>query len=168
MTNTPLDAPTDFIPADDDRPAGEWMEGYWATIAYWAKRFALIVIAYSAFQIYLETSYLIRYQQWSVGQNQILILTMIAYGIAEAALYGLLGYWCYRFAQNLEGALAAQHQVLLEKGFRYLHRSWKVGLVIACLSILSSTSQWYYTYNVMSEYDPGQFLQDEVPLQSED
>lgn len=168
MTNTPLDAPTDFSPADDERPAGEWMEGYWATIAYWAKRFALLVFAYSAWRFFLEINSLIGYQQWAYGQNQTLILTMVAYGMAEAALHGLLGYWCYRFAQNLEGALAAQNQDLLENGFRNLHRFWKVGLVIACLTILSSASQWLYTYNIMSEYDPGQFLEEEVPLQSED
>jgi hypothetical protein len=28
MANTPLDAPTEFIPAIDERPAGRWMEGY--------------------------------------------------------------------------------------------------------------------------------------------
>ncbi len=168
MTNTPLDAPTDFIPADDDRPAGEWMEGYWATIAMWAKRFAVLVFAFSAWQSYLEINSLIRYQQWAVGQDKIWILIIISYSVAEALLYGLLGYCCFRFAQYLERALAGQDQLLLEKAFRFLHQFWKVGLIIACLSILSSISQWSYTLNVMSEYDPGQFMEEPVPLQSED
>ncbi len=157
MTNTPLDAPSDFSPSEDDRPAGQWMEDYWAQTAPWAKRFAFIISAYYGWMIYQHlkvfTSGMGVYQSALVHVGVLLLYSpMLA-----------VGYFCFRFGQDLERALVGQDQLLLEKAFRHLHRFLLLALVMAALWLWSSTIQWFSTIQIMTEYNSIY----EEPLQSE-
>ncbi|MFN0174992.1 MAG: hypothetical protein ACKVU0_10125 [Saprospiraceae bacterium] len=145
MTNTPLDAPTDFIPAEDERPAGQWMEGYWAQIAPWAKRFAYIICIYYGWMIY----------------EHLMIITL-GMGVYQSALMHIgvlllyapmlaVGYFSYRFGQNLENALVGQDQLMLEKAFRHLHRFLLLALLMAVLWLWSSTNQWISVIQIMTK-----------------
>ncbi len=160
MKNTPLDAPSDFRPADDERPAGKWMEGYWAKIAPWTQRFALAIWAYYGWMIY---------QQFKVYISGMAVYQSAVVYIGVLLLYSpilALGYFCFRFSQDLERALAGQDQILLEKAFQHLHRFLILGLVITSLWLLSSVVQWFSFFHVMSGYNSADHIYEE-PLQSE-
>lgn len=158
MKNTPLDAPTGFTPSDEERPAGQWMESYWAQTVPWARYFAFVVWAYVAWitfrhlQIFSEDIRLFR--------NTLFHLLVLVVYVPTA----VMGYYSYRFAQDLEAALAAQDQLLLEKAFRHLHRFLLLGMVVGVFELWSSIGDWYSIINLLSEPDPGQFV---PPLQSE-
>ena len=151
MTNTPLDAPTEFMPAESERPAGQWMEGYWAKTAPWARYFAFATWAYVGW---------ISYQHLKSFSQGIAVYRSGLIHIGVLLLYTpivLLGYYCFRFAQDLERALAGQDQLLLEKAFRQLHRFLGLGLVVAVFWMWSSISQWYAVINIMSGNEPIQY-----------
>jgi len=145
MTHTPLDAPTGFTPADDERHAGQWMEGYWAETVPWAKRFALVIWAYYGWMIY---------QQFEIYFSGMVVYQSAIIHIGVLLLYSpilFLGYFCFRCGQDLERALAGQDQLLLEKAFRYLHRFLILSLVVAVLWLWSAAIEWYRTFQIMSE-----------------
>lgn len=76
MINTPLDAPTVFIPSAEERPAGQWMEDYWAEKTLPSSEFYLledgnlyrvISILISIALIYLCTRGMLEgYKAWSM------------------------------------------------------------------------------------------------------
>jgi hypothetical protein len=134
MTNTPLDAPDGFIPAEDERPAGQWMEAYWTEIATWAQRFAYVIWAYFAWNAYLQIK----------AYKAILIL------FDTPTL--LLGFWCFSFGQNLSKALAGKNQILLEKGFKEFHRFLILALILAVFSIWTSIINWHTTQEIISTH----------------
>ncbi len=157
MINTPLDAPTDFNPAEDERPAGQWMEGFWAETAPWAKRFAYVICTYYGWMIFLHldifTSGVVVYQSALVH-----ISVLLLYSPILAA-----GYFCFRFGQDLERALVSRDQLLLDKAFQNLHRFLLLALFLAALWLWSSTVQWFSTIQIMTEHNS--IYQE--PLQSE-
>ncbi len=157
MTNTPLDAPTDFNPAEDERPAGQWMEDYWAEIAPWAKRFAYVILAYYGWMVYMRLDILASgtaaYQSAKIHISVLLFYSpMLA-----------MGYFSFRFGQDLERALVGRGQLLLEKAFRHLHLFLLLALFMAALWLWSSTVEWASIIQIMEEHDSSY----EIPLQSE-
>ena len=157
MTNTPLDAPTDFNPMDDERPAGPWMEGFWAETAPWAKRFALVIWIYYGWLIYQQYEIIASYSGPYTN-----VWIHIGFLLAYTPIL-ILGYFCFQFGQGLDAALKAQNQLLLEKAFRHLHRFLITGLVLSVFWLWSATIQWYTTFQIISEYNSRY----ENPLQSE-
>lgn len=147
MTNTPLDAPSHFTPYEDDRPAGQWMEGYWADIAVWAKRLFIVILIYFVWQVYNDIMSLENMSELDPS----LIAMFAALFLFDAVLTGFLGYFCFRFAQYLERALVGQDQMLLEKAFQQLHRFLIMSLVVAAVWLLSSAIEWFNTIQIMTE-----------------
>lgn len=161
MTSTPLDAPASFVPADDERLAGQWMESYWAQAAPWAKRFAFAIWAYYGWVIYLQFS--------AYGSIPIAHKEALGIHLGVILMYSpvaLLGYFCFCFGQDLERALAGQDQLLLEKAFRQLHRFLLLGLVIAAIWVVLSFFQWYNIIQIMGQYNSSDGIYEEL-LQSE-
>lgn len=150
MKNIPLDFPLDFSPAEDDRPAGQWMEGYWADIARWAKRFAIAILTYFGWLIINDAIYFLT--SYSTLEGLYFIVQVLA--LLTDFSVAFLGFFCLRFGQYLEGSLAAKDQVLLEKSFRQLHWFLHLGLLVACIWMYSSVIQWQTTiqFTEHSEY----------------
>jgi len=149
MTNTPLDAPSHFTPYEDDRPAGQWMEGYWADIAVWAKRLSIVILIYFVWQVYNDIMSLENMSELDPS----LIAMFAALFLFDAVLIGFLGYFCFRFAQYLERALKDQDQMVLEKAFLQLYRFMILGLINAAAWLLSSLVEWVNTIQIMTEYN---------------
>lgn len=159
--HTPLDAPSEFIPSEDERPAGEYMATYWAEIAPWAKRFSFVIFAYFAWVTYLQ--YSIYSSGQAVYQSFLLHLSVLAVHAPTLAL----GYFCFQFGHLLEAALVGQNQLLLEKAFQQLHRILITALVISALCIWSFIGSWYSTLKIISESNTRlEYL--ETPLESEE
>ena len=134
MSQTPLDAPMGFTPAEDERPAGTWMETYWADIARWAK-----FLSYAIGGFFLWTCY-----QEFKSHTAIMILFFIPAAV--------LGYFCYRFAQNLEQALAHGDQLLLEKAFQQLRPILILALILATFWLYDSIVDWMLALETVSTH----------------
>ncbi len=152
MTNTPLDAPTDFIPSEEERPAGQWMEGYWAATARWAKYFAFAIFGYFSWVTYSDVSQIFSNSN-SHTQNGLYFIAELMIPLANIPI-ALLGFFCFRFSQDLELALAGNNQLLLEKAFQQLQRFLLLGLAIASIGIISAVTQWQMTILFMGQDVP--------------
>jgi hypothetical protein len=132
MINISLDVLTDFIFSADERPAGQWMEGYWAEIAHWAKYFAFAIWAYFGW---------LTYSHFKAHTAIILVFYIpIAY----------LGYFCFQFSRVLKRALAERDQLLLQDAFRKLYSFLILGLVATIFGLLSSINEWSITIKMLS------------------
>ncbi len=152
MSNTPLDAPSDFIPSEEERPAGQWMEGYWAATARWAKYFAFAIFGYFVWVIYTDVSEMFSNNN-SHTQNGLYFVAALLIPLGNIPV-GFLGFFCFRFSQNLEQALAGSNQLLLEKAFRQLQHFLVLGLAIAFIGALSAVIQWQTTIQFMNQRLP--------------
>jgi hypothetical protein len=144
MDNTSLDAPTDFIPNKNDRPAGQWMEAYWAQIVPWAKYLAYIIWACFALKLYTDIHWNNAFG-WDFNTRFFFAISLFF----QLPLI-LLGYFCFRFAQNLEGALAQKDQWLLEEAFQQLYRFLITSLVTSILWIYYLNSEWQTMIQIIS------------------
>jgi hypothetical protein len=145
MANTPLDAPTEFIPAIDERPAGRWMEGYWAEIAHWAKYFALAILVYFGWSLY--NNFILAFSRSDHNLNLKFVAFYGVFMLFETPLV-FLGYYCLLFAKHLERALASQDQLILEKAFQLLQYTQVWALVLAAIWGLSAVGQWIAVLNL--------------------
>jgi len=132
MINTPLDTPTDFIPSAEERPAGQWMEGYWVKIAYWAKYFSFAIWAYFGWLTYSHFT----------ARTAIMLVFYIP------TVY--LGYSCFQFSSILNRALAGRDQLLLQEAFLKLHSFLILGLVTIAFGLISSLNDWSITFILTS------------------
>lgn len=134
----------DFVPADDERPAGQWMEGYWAQIAPWAKYLAYLIWAYLAQELCTNIHWNNTFG-WDANTRY-----FFAASLFFLLPLGLLGYFSFQFGQHLERALYQKDQWLLEKAFQFLHRFLVAGLIIGILWVLYLSNQWYTLLQIMS------------------
>lgn len=137
---SPLDTPSDFAPSDADRPAGTWMEGYWAQTAPWARAFGLTIGVYFGWLLYQQ------FQIFMTDTPQQLLQFAIFLG--SVLLYSpiiILGYFGFQFGHQLKRALQLQDQLLLEKAFQHLYRFILTALVLALLWVLYTAANWYTT-----------------------
>lgn len=154
---SPLDATSGFTPTDDDRPAGEWLEGYWRKMAPWATRFAWVVWAYTAWMVLWHALNLLP----NLGIYQLLL---VHFGVLLLYLPGVfMGYYAFQFGKTLQQASIAQDQLKLEDAFQYLRKFLVAGIITAAFWGLASVSEIYSTLHVL-EY---QAMPMDIPLQSE-
>ena len=156
--NSPLDSfPPNFTPTDDDRPAGEWLEGYWRQLARWAIRLAIVISVYCLWGLYWPLRSLLNHlgelQHWLVHP-----FTMMLYLPAL-----VMCYYTYQFGKMLEHAQSAQNQLKLEEAFVQLRRFLIAGIVAAVFWGLSSFAELYSTHQIINQQESFQ----DVPLESE-
>jgi|GEM_PF-1414348 len=156
MTNTPLDFQPEFTPTEEERPAGTWMESYWAETARWAKYFSFAILGYFVWVTYTDMSLTFPNSN-SFSKTGIYLIAALMIPLANIPV-GFLSFFCFRFSQDLEQALAGSNQLLLEKAFRQLQRSLISGLVIATLWALSAVAQWQTTIQFMNQHVPPDHL----------
>jgi len=137
MTNTPLDSPTGFAPGENDRPAGTWMEGYWAQTAPWAKALAYATCTYYGWLLFQQFNNIAEMPDKTAGAF------LLGASVLLYAPMLFMGYFGFSFGQNLQMALRSRSQILLEKAFLNLHRFVIAALVMACLWVLYTTITWY-------------------------
>lgn len=163
MKNTPLDAPAAFIPDDEDRPAGEWMEGYWKSAALWSKRLAFATWAYLIFYLYLP----FRWIFIDKFPTQDLLIAIVPGMILWFTPIGLLSYFCFHFGQRLENSIKWRDQLLLENAFLQLRHILVVCCIVGCIKATSIGIEWYATYHApLINEQP--FEGETTPVQSEE
>lgn len=136
MDNLPLDAPTEFVPTELDRPAGPWMKGYWAQTALWAKRFGYLCMLFFSWRVYSILNILI--------QRDAGILNLMKSPLVLLRLIPIpfLGIYAILFGQKLQSALDKQSQWDLEKAFAFL-RNWLItGLITGVFWSIMAFSEW--------------------------
>lgn len=148
--DTPLDAGLDYEgpaarpsePHDDDRQAGEWMEGYWTEMAPWAKRFSFAVWGVAALLIYARGGMLYRlYPDELLYQVGALLSTTLLYSPLIA-----LGYFVFDFSRQLSLALQQTDQAALGRAYLSLHRAVLIGTLVAVLMALTFLYRIYFYY----------------------
>jgi predicted PurR-regulated permease PerM len=129
MTENPLDA--EITSFDQDRPAGPWLESYWAQIAPWAKRFAYIIVSYLILSLAVTAKNLL------VTLKEMDMTAVIAM-IAVVSIFlplCFLGFYSHQFGRYLERALAEKDQMLLERSFKNLRHFLRLALYVAIFLI---------------------------------
>ncbi|MBN8679455.1 MAG: hypothetical protein J0M29_14595 [Chitinophagales bacterium] len=154
---SPLDASSGFTPTDDDRPAGEWLEGYWRQMAPWAIRLSIIVSVYCLWGLYWPLRNLIN----NIGELQHWLVHPFTMMLYLPAL--VMCYYAYQFGKMLQHAQTTQHQLKLEESFVQLRRFLIAGIVAALFWGLSSFAELYSTHQIINQQESFQ----EVPLESE-
>lgn len=145
MIDSPLDAFNEFIPSEEDRPAGQWMEGYWADIAFWAKYFAFAILVYFGLSLY--TNFIHALASSDNSLNLKFIAFFGVFMLFDTPL-AFLGYYGLQFAQHLQRALASQDQVMLEKAFQLLQYFLVWSLVLTAIKGLHAMVQWIAVLNL--------------------
>lgn len=146
--HTPLDEPEGFTPAEDERPAGTWMEGYWKEIAAWTTRFSWIILVYATWISYTYVrTFSTLYQSRGLDIAGAIIMPAVIY-----APIVFLGYFCLQTGRNLSNALKYGNQLYLEFAFIYLRRFLITGLVIAAVWMVVAGNEWRALLNLLNSF----------------
>ncbi|MDX1910806.1 MAG: hypothetical protein SFV22_04935 [Saprospiraceae bacterium] len=158
---TPLDADLPFDASEDERPAGQWLEGYWTQMAYWAKRITWSLWAYLAIFVY-SNLWLIEF----MDDNMMAIIINLAFSLFLWALpLGLLSYFTYTFSHLLEAAPQTGETHRVEKAWKRLRQMLWTGMVIVVMLLVSTGATMYYTYRISQTQNMN--MEEVIPLQSE-
>jgi hypothetical protein len=163
MNDTPLDAELSFDPPEDERPAGEWMEGYWQQMAIWAKHITWSLWAYLAVFVYSNIRLLETMDEWIQDTLISMALSLMLWAIPLA----LFTFFCLSFSRLLENALRTGTSLRMEKAWQRLQQMLWAGLVLTIVMLYANGANWYYTWRLSQLKHPA-YQEEVIPLQSEE
>ncbi|MBL7829328.1 MAG: hypothetical protein JNJ57_22015 [Saprospiraceae bacterium] len=149
MDLTTLDEPIDFTPSENERPAGEWMEGYWDKTAYWARNLAFGVFFFTAWMFVTYVWFLVKQESGIRTGN---VVYLIQGAVSELMIAGL-GYFMYWFGVQLRRALQNRDQLQLEAAFLKLRSFLILGLLVAAIWCVLLVMQYYRIYFMLKSYN---------------
>jgi hypothetical protein len=151
MDNTILDQEDNaFFPSDTERPAGQWMEGYWLKIAHWSKFLSIfmgVAVVLSILSNILSSRYIF-IQEGSAYDSLLLFVT---YWIARSPyvlLTGISSYKIFHFSQNLHYALKDKDQIKLDAAFASLNTILLFWIIIVAINLLTAFFEIYTLFTL--------------------
>jgi hypothetical protein len=148
MQNNPLDFQTQYNPSDEDRPAGEWLERDWESIATWATWLGILCAAYAVW-LGLDGAYRLYRTPAKLTSLPIIFLTYWMYCLVLIPV----AYLAYRFGSGLKQALQETNQFALQTAFQTLHRLLVAMLLVAALGAVQQVSSWYVSISMVNQWE---------------